>query len=154
MLLSLFLLLGGRYVSLYLSPFIYFNFFVSPFVSVCCCLRSTVVQQVLRLDLPSSRLAAALSSCPPMRGQLLSEQQLRVAARLCSSSSSSSSSTQLETEDSDLPVPQAVILDVGHNESALERLFQVYFLIAVAAAAAAAVAAAAATAAARGALEQ
>lgn len=89
------------------------------------------------MDLTLHQLSLALAVRPPLRGQWLTPQQLRAAARLCSSSSCSGGTAaaaaagsaaegDADAAEDGVPVPLGVLLDVGHNETALDRLLQVY----------------------------
>lgn len=72
-----------------------------------------VATEVLSLGLPPARLESALSTRLGLRGQQLSESQALKAARA------------LGFAGEDLSLPLAVVLDVAHNQSALDRLLQV-----------------------------
>ncbi|KAL8427351.1 hypothetical protein Efla_006911 [Eimeria flavescens] len=85
-------------------------------------IASLVAQDVLSLDLPPTQLAAALATRPPLRAEWLSQQQLSHAAALCSSSSSAGSAQAAECANK---FPVGVVVDVGHNLTALDRLLQV-----------------------------
>ncbi|KAL8427060.1 hypothetical protein ACSSS7_007912 [Eimeria intestinalis] len=95
-------------------------------------LRGLVAKDVLSLDLPPPQLTAALATRLPLRGQALSQQQLSLAANRCSSSSNNSSSSSKggataagdERAVDAKKLPVGVIIDVGHNMTAVDRLLQ------------------------------
>ncbi|KAL8275624.1 hypothetical protein Esti_000575 [Eimeria stiedai] len=91
------------------------------------CLLRLVATDVLSLDLTPPQLAAALATRPPLRGQALSQQQLSLAANLCSTSSSKggAAAAGAETAADAKKLPVGVIVDVGHNVTAVNRLLQV-----------------------------